>query len=94
MARFKIHEIIDWEKDRSLLAGDCCHMPESEVMLGYDKEYEKKVERGEWPNLPFECEAEDEDEALEKYAKTMGRFDYIRPIDADIERMDETECGK
>ena len=31
--------------------------------------YEKKVERGEWPNLPFECEAKDEDEALEKYAE-------------------------
>ena len=91
MARFKIHEIIDWEKDDWMMAGDSSHMPESEVLKGYAEEYEKKVERGEWPNLPFECEAKDEDEALEKYAETLGRFDYIRPIDADIERMDEEE---
>ena len=91
MARFKINEIIDWEKDYWMMAGDSSHMPESEVMKGYAEEYEKKVEGGEWPNLPFECEAEDEDEALEKYAESLDGMGYIRPIEADIERMDEEE---
>ena len=91
MARFKIHEITDWEKDCCMMECDSSHMPESKVVKRYAEEYEKKVERGEWPNLPFECEAKDEDEALEKYAETMVRFDYIRPIDADIERIDEAE---
>lgn len=83
--KIKILEITDWEKDDWMMAGDSCHMPESEVLSAYAKEYEEKVENGNWPNLPFTCEAENEDEALEKYNEKCGRFSYIRAIDADME---------
>lgn len=91
MKKFTIVEITDWEKDSHMMAGDSCHMPESDILLRYANEYKEKVEEGKWPNLPFTCEAEDEDEALDKYNETCGRFDYIRAIDAEFEEEDEED---
>ena len=91
MKKFTIVEITDWEKDSHMMAGDSCHIPESDILLHYANEYKTKVEEGKWPNLPFTCEAEDEDEALDKYNETCGRFDYIRAIDAEFEEDDEDE---
>ena len=89
MARFRIYGITDWEKDEHMMEGDMSHMPEHDVLRLYADEYEKKVENDDWPNIPFECEAKDEDEALEKYQSEVCEYDYIIPTGADIERIDD-----
>lgn len=96
MKKYTIVEITDWEKDDHMMTGDMCHMPEADVYRFYADEYEKKIENGNWPNLPFTCEAESEDDALDKYNETCGRFDYIRAIDAEfeVEGDDEEDDGE
>lgn len=85
MAKFTITDITEWTRDDHEMAGDSCHMPESDVYYRLAAEMRKKVEEDEWPGLPFTCEAEDEDEALEKYRRKFCDGDYITPCDADIE---------
>ena len=87
MAKFTVVEITDWWRDDHEMAGDGCHMPESDILYRLAKETEEKVEDGKWPGLPFTCEAEDEEEALEKYRLKFCDGDYIIPIDADIEKV-------
>jgi len=87
MPKFTIVEITDWERDEHEMAGDGCHMPESEILYRLAKETEEKVENNKWPGLPFTCETEDEDAALEKYRMKFCDGDYIVPIGADIEKV-------
>lgn len=82
MKKFTIVEIIDWEEDRHAMAGDACHMPDSDVEEFHAKQYGERVEKGNWPNLPFVCEAESEDAAIDKYNKSLGRFNYLYAVDA------------
>ena len=85
MPKFTVFEITDWERDEHEMAGDGCHMPESDVLFRLARETEEKVEDGKWPGLPFTCEAKDEEAALEKYRMKFCDGDYIVPIGADIE---------
>ena len=48
-------------------------------------EYERKVEENEWPGLPFTCEAESEDEAIEKYNNKHCDYDYYKAVEAEFE---------
>lgn len=82
---FKIIEIDDYEEDRHEQAGDMCHMPEIDVLRIKVAEYEEKVEKGNWPGLPFECDAEDEEDAIQKYNSEHCRGDYYKAVSAIFE---------
>lgn len=84
MKKFTIIEITDWEKDFQMMDGDSSHMPESDVHFKYAEEYKSKVEEGKWPGLPFTCEAESKDDAIDKYNSAVCQYDYIQAIDADF----------
>ena len=91
MAKFTITEITDWEEDDREMMGDSCHMEMSAVYYRLANEHKEKIEDENWPGLPFTCEAEDEDEALEKYREAYCDGDYIVPIGADIEEEDDED---
>ena len=83
--KFKIIEIYGWEEDVHMEQGDACHMDEGDVMRHKLDEYEKKIENNEWPGLPFVCEAESEEEAIEKYNAEHCEYDYYKATEAEFE---------
>lgn len=91
MKKFTIVAITDWEKDSHMMDGDACHIPLSDVLFKEANEYREKVEEGKWPNLPFTCEAESKEDAIEKYNNASCEYDYIRAIDAEFEGDDEED---
>lgn len=82
--KFTILAITDWCEDLQTEAGDASHVGDGDVMRLKLEEYEKKVEGNEWPGLPFTCEAESEDEAIEKYNDKFCDYDYYKAVDADF----------
>ena len=87
--KYTITEIVDWEKDTREMDADYGHMSEGDIMRRELNEYEEKIENGKWPGLPFECEAEDEDEALEKYNDECCGGDYYKATEAEFADPDE-----
>lgn len=83
--KFKIIEIIDWTEDTHMELGDSCHMSEGDVLRHKLNEYEKKVENNEWPGLPFVCDAESEEEAVDKYNEVHCEYDYYKATEAGFE---------
>ena len=65
--KIKITEIIEWEEDNCLIAGDASRNGDKAVRDLIEAEREKKVENGIADRLPFVCEACNIDEALDKY---------------------------
>ena len=94
MSKYTIVDITEWEKDEYMMDGDSSHMPWSEVMSRYADEYRLKVEEGEWPSLPFTCEAKSKEDAIEKYNDEVLEFEYIRAVDADFEEDEDGEGGE
>ena len=82
--QYIITDIIDWELDEHAIAGDSSHMSDGDIMRLKLEEYEKKIENEEWPGLPFECEAESEEEAIDKYNEQFCDGDYYKATDADF----------
>lgn len=90
--KWTILDITDWYEDTQMEAGDACHMSEGDVMRAKLGEYEQKIEKGVWPGLPFTCEAEDADGAIQKYNDKFCGYDYYKAVDADFaEDEEETE---
>lgn len=89
--RYKILEITEWCEDHHMEAGDACHMSEGDVMRHKLDEYEKKIENNEWPGLPFVCEAESKEEAIEKYNAKYCDYDYYKAVDAEFEDRHDFE---
>lgn len=87
--KFKIIAINDWYEDHHMEAGDACHMTEGDVMRKRLEEYEQKVEDGNWPGLPFECMATDENDAVEQYNNAHCSYDYYRALEAELEELHE-----
>lgn len=87
--KMTIIEITEWYNDTNEEAGDACHMSEGDVMRMKLAEYEKKIEGGEWPGLPFTCTAEDADSAIEKYNDKFCKYDYYQALDAEFEEEAE-----
>ena len=85
--KFKIIAINDWYEDRHMEDGDACHMSEGDLMRARLSEYEEKIEGGKWPGLPFECMAEDEDEAVQKYNDAHCDYDYFKATEAEFEDL-------
>lgn len=79
-----ILDITEWYEDTQMEAGDLCHMSEGDVMRAKLDEYERKMEKGDWPGLPFTCEASDADDAIQKYNDKFCKYDYYKAEDADF----------
>ena len=90
-SRWTILDITDWYEDTHMEAGDLCHMGEGDVMRAKLDEYEQKIEKGEWPGLPFTCTARDRDEAIQKYNDEFCDYDYYKAVDADFDETGEDE---
>ena len=88
MARYVINDILSYEKDHAQMAGDCSHIGEAEVYGALAVALHEILTDG-WQGLPFECEAESEDDALEKYIAQYYQYGYIKPTEADIELITE-----
>lgn len=83
--KLKITQIYGWEEDVHTEQGDASRMEQGDIMRLKLKEYETKIECGEWPGLPFVCEAESEDEAIEKYNAVHCDGDYYKATEAEFE---------
>jgi hypothetical protein len=83
--KYKILEITDWEKDVTEEMADSGHISDGDIMRLELEEYEKKIENGEWPGLPFVCEAKSESDAIDKYNEKFCDGDYYRATDADFD---------
>lgn len=82
---FAITKITEWYEDRHQEAGDACHMSEGDLMRGKLREYEEKIEGGIWPQLPYTCEAETEDDAIAIYNNKVCDAHYYKASNAEFE---------
>lgn len=85
--KIRITDVIDWYKDDAEMAGDCSHMPLSEVLFKEAEETAQKVERSEWPGIPFVCDADGGESAMDKYIREHCYGDYIIPSDVQWEAV-------
>ena len=87
--KYKLLEISDWEKDEREMLADTGHISNGDIKRRELSEYETKIEGGDWPGLPFECEASCKDDAIEQYNFKFCRYDYYKATDADFEIEEE-----
>lgn len=88
MAKFKIVEITEWWKDERLIEGDASHEGWRAVTELVEEEEDEK-QNGEWTKgLPFVCEAEDEEEAIQKYNDEICEYDYLKAIGCEWEEVE------
>ena len=83
--KITILDITDHEKDDAMMSGDASHEGWASVNELYAEEYRRKVENNEWSGLPFTCEADTIEEALDIYNESVCQYDYIKATDADYE---------
>lgn len=84
MAKFKIVEITEWEKDTWMMEGDASHHGWNPVDKRLVEEEEEKAE-GWNKGLPFECEAESLEDAIQEYNDTYCQFDYLKAVEVEVE---------
>lgn len=82
MSKFKITEITEWDVNRPIVQGNADHGGE-DYNMAYASACAVRDEMLKigGKDLPFECEAESQDEALAKYAEKYA-YDVVIPIDA------------
>ncbi len=77
--------ITEWEEDERQTAGDASHEGTRAVRRLLAEERDAK-EDGDWTKgLPFVCEAESLDDALDQYNEKYCEFDYLKAVDADFD---------
>ena len=81
--KIKITDITDWEEDSYMIAGDASHEGDRAVQRLLEGERVKKIDNGEAEGLQFVCEAEDIDEALQKYNDAYCEYDYLKAAECD-----------
>lgn len=88
MKHYKITDITEWDVDRAMIEGDSSHTGENyNILLGEAEEKVEKLKEQGGAGLPFVCEAEDEDEALDKYNEAHYRDEYVKAAVADITEL-------
>ena len=83
--KITITDITDHWKDEQMMDGDASHEGWASVNELYAAEYRRKVDNNEWEGLPFTCEADTIDEAIDKYNEAVCEYDYIKAAEADYE---------
>lgn len=83
---FKIYDITEWDICRSQIENDAQHMGENyHILLGEAEEKRDWLETEGGDGLPYVCEADDIDEALEKYNEEFYCGEYVQAVEADYE---------
>ena len=90
--KITITDIADYVKDEQMMAGDASHMGYDDVLELYLEERRKKIRDGKWEGLPFTCEADSIEDAIDMYNKKYCECEYILAADADY-YTDEDEEG-
>ena len=85
MSKYTITAITEWEEDAYEEMADSGHISDGDIMRLKLDEYERKVERDEWPGLPFTCDADDAEDAVEKYNRRCCGGDYYKAVEAEFE---------
>lgn len=80
---YRIDNITEWEEDESLMHGDASHEGWRAVQRLLEDEKVKKIDKEEAKGLPFVCEAESEEEALEKYNAKYCDLDYLKATECE-----------
>lgn len=89
--KMTITGITGWVEDEHMEMGDASHIGDLEVMKLKVAEHEKKIENNDWPGLPFTCEADSPEEAVEKYNEQCCKYDYYLAEEAEFEDIHERE---
>ena len=81
--KITIIDITDHWKDDAMMDGDASHEGWASVNELYAEEYRRKIEDNKWKELPFTCEAESIEDAVDIYNDKICDCDYIKAADAD-----------
>lgn len=76
--KMKTVAIEDWELDEHEMAGDSSRMSDHDIDELKVDEYNRKIENGE-------CDAEDEEDAIEQYNNECCCGDYYKATEAVFE---------
>ena len=85
MQKFTITEITEWIEDDHVMAGDASHEGRRAVQRLLEEERVRKLDEGKAEGLPYECEAEDIEDALDQYNEEHCRYDYLKAAECDYE---------
>lgn len=87
MKTFRITEILEWTEDNSLIDGDASHegYDSVEELLVEERRSKQTFDPVEARIFPFECKANDLDEAIEKLNNRFFEYDYLKVQDVDYE---------
>ena len=91
---YRINEITEWEEDTALIAGDASHEGYRAVQRLLEEERVKKIDDGYAKSLPFVVEADNEEEALEKYVEQCYKYEYLKPVKAESEEVHQFEVSR
>lgn len=78
MKKFTIVEVTDWEEDSILISADASHEGYRAVQSLLEEERVQKIDKGKQKGVPFTCDAETEEDAIEKYNASICEFDYLK----------------
>lgn len=84
---FRINGITKWEEDSRAMNGDYGHISDRDIQRILEDERVKKIDNNECDGLPFVCEAENEEEALEKYNEKYCEYDYLKAVEAECDEV-------
>ena len=92
MNKYTITEITKWEEDSHMMDGDASRIGWREVDRILEGERVSKLDCGNVLGLPFTCEADSLEEALEKYNDAYYLYDYLKASECDF-CLDELEIN-
>ncbi len=86
MKTFRITGITEWVEDERLAAGDASHEGWEEVGARIAQErLDKHRAWGKVKGLPFECEAESLEEAIDLLNDSLFEYDYLKAGEVEYE---------
>lgn len=91
--KYTIIEITGWTEDNALIAGDASHEGDRAVQMLLEGERASKLDFGEAKGLPFTCEAESEEDAIDKYNERFCDGDYLKAETAEFGEAGDCECN-
>ena len=89
--KLKIIEVIYWQEDTVLMDGDASHEGYRAIQQLLEQERVEKIDEGKAKGLPFICEADSIDEAVELYNNKYYELDYLKAGEVDWEEIVDDE---
>lgn len=91
--KYTITEVTDWVEDHAKIAGDASHEGDRAVDVLLEGERARKLDFGEAEGLPFTCEAESEEEAIDKYNEQICDGDYLKAEAVEFGDAEDCKCN-